>query len=75
MNVDIYTSKTCGYCVAAKQLLKSKGIDYREIDLTHDQDLRVKISNLTGHRTVPQIFIDKNFIGGFTELNQHLARH
>jgi glutaredoxin 3 len=73
MDVDIYTSKNCHYCHSAKQLLASKGLGFREIDLSNDQNLRLKISQQTGHRTVPQIFIDKNFIGGFNELSKHLS--
>lgn len=75
MNVDIYTLKTCSYCIAAKQLLKSKGISFKEVDMTYDDSLRMKITKETGHRTVPQIFIDKAFVGGFAELNRHLNAH
>ena len=73
MKVDIYTSKTCTYCLAAKQLMTSKGLSFREVELSNDQSLRLKISKQTGHRTVPQIFINNTFIGGFNELSKHLT--
>jgi len=75
MEVALYTSNTCGYCHAAKRLLQERGIAYREIDLTHDRDLRMQLMQQTGHRTVPQVFINDAFIGGFTELSLHLSKH
>ncbi len=65
----IYTTSFCSYCQAAKRLLEQKGLNYREIDLTQDQELRQKISKENGgYRTVPMIFMEGKFVGGFTEL-------
>jgi glutaredoxin 3 len=73
-NVRIYTTTNCGYCVAAKRLCQQKGIPFEEIDLTHNYDLRQKLSEENGfYRTVPMIFIGDQFIGGFTELD-HLRK-
>jgi glutaredoxin 3 len=54
--------------VSAKSLLKSKNIPFQEIDVTRDQALRQEIIRRSGRRTVPQIFIGDEPIGGFTEL-------
>jgi glutaredoxin 3 len=66
--VTVYTTNVCGFCVAAKTLLKSKDIPFQEIDVTNDQALRQDIVKRSGQRTVPQIFIGDESIGGFTEL-------
>lgn len=68
-DVTIYTAAFCGYCVAAKRLLNNKGITYDEIDVTYDEDLRSEmVKRAEGRRTVPQIFVRENPIGGYTDL-------
>ncbi len=67
--VEIYTSKTCPYCIKAKQLLESKGIKYQEYHA--DEKLEVaqeSVRRSGGKVTVPQIFIDNNHVGGCDEL-------
>lgn len=67
--ITVYTTPICAYCQAAKRLLTQRGLAYKEVDLAKDPDLRVKLSNENGgYRTVPMIFVGKEFIGGFTEL-------
>ena len=66
--VEIYTTSMCPYCVAAKRLLKARGIAYAETDVGNDPDLRAEIIERTGRRTVPQIFIGGKAIGGYDEL-------
>lgn len=66
--VTIYTTYACPYCVRAKQLLQHKGVDYQEIDVSHDADERMALVQRTGRRTVPQIFINEQSIGGCDEL-------
>jgi len=66
--VTVYTTDYCGYCVSAKTLLKSKNIPFEEIDVSKDQVLRQEIARRSGRRTVPQIFIGDESIGGFMEL-------
>jgi glutaredoxin 3 len=66
--VQIYTTAWCGYCVRAKALLDSRGIAYDEIRLDEDVHFRQKLLDLTGGWTVPQILVDGNPIGGYTEL-------
>ena len=66
--VRIYSTRWCGYCVRAKSLLESRGIEYEEISLDDDPAFRQKLFDLTGGWTVPQILIDGEPIGGYTEL-------
>jgi glutaredoxin 3 len=68
-SVVIYTKDWCSYCRAAKQLLSQLGYTYLDIDVTHDvtlyQEMRGKAE---GRSTVPQIFVDGEGIGGYTDL-------
>jgi glutaredoxin 3 len=66
--VRLYSTRWCGYCVRAKGLLESRGIDYEEVMLDDDPAFRQKLFDLTGGWTVPQILIDGRPIGGYTEL-------
>ncbi|PIE89752.1 MAG: glutaredoxin 3 [Acidobacteria bacterium] len=68
MNVKIYTTKICPYCIRAKMLLKKKNITFEEVNVGNDPQMRMKLVEMTGMRTVPQIFFDNRSIGGFTEL-------
>jgi len=67
--VKIYTTPICGYCVMAKRLLEKRGVAYEEINAAGQTDLRDWLIEQTGQRTVPQIFIHDQPIGGFMELN------
>jgi glutaredoxin 3 len=68
--VEIYTTQVCPFCVRAKALLKRKGVEFEEIDVTDDAALRERMVELAGgRRTVPEIFINGKIIGGFDELN------
>lgn len=66
--VVVYTTGYCPYCVRAKSLLKHKGVAFEEIDVGNDDALREKMIEDSGRRTVPQIFINGEPIGGFDEL-------
>jgi glutaredoxin 3 len=66
--VKIYTSQWCGFCTAAKQLLKTRNISFEEIDVTGDDEKRTWLRQRTGRRTVPQIFIGEQPIGGYEDL-------
>ena len=68
MNIEIYTTRTCAYCVRARSLLKNIGLGFTETDISTDADKAIEIAERSGQRTVPQIFIDGRSIGGFTEL-------
>lgn len=67
--VEIYTTPTCGYCQAAKRLLGRKGVTFREIDVSKDPSLRAAMTaRAGGRRTVPQIFIGGDHVGGCDDL-------
>lgn len=67
--IEIYTTPYCPYCVRAKALLKEKGVDYTETDVSSDGGLREAMTERAGgRRTVPQIFIDDRHIGGCDDL-------
>jgi len=66
--VRLYTTPYCGYCMSAKQLLRRQKIAFEDHDLSLDYDLRERLSRETGWRTVPMIFVEDRFVGGYTEL-------
>jgi glutaredoxin 3 len=66
--VIIYTTRVCSYCVAAKRLLAARSVPYQEIDVSSDDAKRAWLVETTGRRTVPQIFIGGEPIGGYDEL-------
>lgn len=69
-DIIIYSTQMCPYCVRAKKLLDAKGQSYKEIDVSSDAELKDKmIEKAGGQRTVPQIFINDQHIGGFDDLN------
>ena len=69
--VEIYTWMTCGYCVRAKRLLKDKNITFIEYAIDGDDQARQQMmQRAAGRRTLPQIFINGQGIGGFLELQQ-----
>ena len=66
--IEVYTTAWCGYCDRAKALLRERGLAYEEIRVDQDPAFRAKLLDLTGRWTVPQIVVDGEPIGGFTEL-------
>ena len=69
-DIEIYSTRVCPYCVRAKKLLERKGASFREIDVSDDEALRdAMIVRAGGRRTVPQIFINNQHIGGFDDLH------
>lgn len=68
--IEVYSTNFCPYCVRAKNLLEDLGLEYTEINLEGKADELKALKERTGQRTVPQIFIDGEFIGGFSELSQ-----
>ncbi|MTH33383.1 glutaredoxin 3 [Paracoccus limosus] len=68
--VEIYTTPTCPYCMAAKALLRKKGVAYEETDVSRDPDLRMAMTQRAGgRRSVPQIFIDGQSVGGSDDIH------
>lgn len=67
--VLIYTTSTCGFCHAAKRLLKEKDVNFQEVDVTADPTRRAEMTQkANGGRTVPQIFIGDTHVGGCDDL-------
>ena len=67
--IEIYTTRYCPYCIAAKRLLSQKGVKFTEIDVSADQEERSRMAaRANGRTTVPQIFIDSIHVGGCDEL-------
>jgi glutaredoxin 3 len=68
-DVTIYTTMMCPFCYRAKDLLKSKGVAFKEIDVGMDPDLRDQMTKrANGGYTVPQIFVGETHVGGCDEL-------
>lgn len=66
--VTVYTTDYCPYCRQAERFLHDKGVPFKQVDVTHDDAMRVKLVELTGQRTVPQIFIGEESIGGYSDM-------
>ena len=68
-NVIVYMGPMCGYCDAAKRLLNKKNIPYKEINVALEEDkMEEMIKKSNGKRTIPQIFIENYYVGGYDEL-------
>lgn len=68
--VEIYTTPTCPYCIAAKALLRKKGAQFTEVDVSRDPALRTAMTvRAAGARSVPQIFIGGTHVGGCDDLH------
>ena len=69
--VRIYTTPICPYCVRAKSLLAKKGVEVEEIDIYMSNEARQEMqANTGGARTVPQIFIGENHVGGSDDIHE-----
>ena len=68
-SVKMYTTAVCPYCIRAKQVLKARGVEtIEEIRVDDNPDERMKMMQITGRRTVPQIFIGETHVGGCDDL-------
>jgi glutaredoxin 3 len=66
--IVMYSTTPCPYCVSAKRLLQTRGLEFVEINLVNQPEEMVALKDRTGWRTVPQIFINGQLIGGYTDL-------
>ncbi len=66
--VTVYTTDPCAFCARAKGILKSRGVEFEEINLAKDPDGRVELAQRTGMMTFPQVIIGDQLVGGFNEL-------
>ena len=67
--IEMYTTPFCGYCARAKSLLEKKGAAYEEVDVMMDEKKRAEMRERAKRSTVPQIFINGQYIGGSDELS------
>ena len=66
--ITLYTSATCGYCMAAKNFLKSRGLTWNEVRIDLDPAERERMVARARRTTVPQIFIGQTHVGGYDDL-------
>ena len=66
--ITLYTSAMCGYCVAAKNFLKSKGLQWKEVRIDTDPMQRERMVALARRTSVPQIFIGQTHVGGYDDM-------
>ena len=69
----VWSKDQCPYCDQAKNLLKMKGIEFEERNVSHDWTREQLLEAVPNARTVPQIFLGEELVGGFNELRQRLA--
>jgi glutaredoxin 3 len=67
-DVTVYTTEPCSYCARVKGLLKSRGVEFAEVNLSKDPGGRVELAQRTGMMTFPQVIVDGRLLGGFTEV-------
>lgn len=67
--IVVYSRAACPFCVAARNMLKSKNVTWTEVSLDAEPDKRAEMIERTGRRTVPQIFIGDFHVGGFDDLD------
>jgi len=72
MKAIVWSKHQCPYCTQAKQLLESKGIEYEERNINENFTREQLLEAVPTARTLPQIFLDDTYVGGFTELRKHL---
>lgn len=73
MKAIVWSKNQCPYCVQAKALLESRGIEYEERNINEGWDREDLLAAVPGARSVPQIFLDDELVGGFTELRTRLT--
>ncbi len=66
--LTLYSTDACSFCVRAKRLLDARGLEYEDINLARDPDGRSALASLTGMMSFPQILVDDELVGGYTEL-------
>jgi glutaredoxin len=72
MKAVVWSKDSCPFCVQAKALLESRGIEFEERNVSKDWTREQLLQAVPDARTLPQIFLDDKLVGGFTELRKHL---
>lgn len=73
MKAIVWSKNNCPYCDQAKNLLKMKGIEYEERNINNGYDREDLMAVVPGARTLPQVFLDDELVGGFNELRKRLG--
>jgi glutaredoxin 3 len=68
MDITVYTTEPCPYCVKVKRLLGARGAEFTEINLSKDPEGRAELVRRTGMMSFPQVIVGGTLIGGFTEV-------
>lgn len=68
VEITLYTSAVCGYCVAAKNFLKSRGLEWREVRIDQDPVERQRMVERARRTSVPQIFVGQTHVGGYDDM-------
>lgn len=71
--ITVYTTEPCAYCARVKGLLKSRGLDFAEVNLSKDPEGRVELAAKTGMMTFPQVIVEDQLVGGFDETRAAVA--
>jgi glutaredoxin 3 len=66
--VTVYTTEPCSFCAKVKGLLRARGVEFAEINLSKDPDGRAQLARSTGMMSFPQVLVDGQLVGGFTEV-------
>lgn len=66
--VTVYTTEPCAFCARVKGLLKSKGVEFQEINLSKDPEGRIELARNTGMMTFPQVLVGERLVGGYSEV-------
>ena len=72
MQAVVWSKDSCPFCLQAKALLESNGIEFEERNVSKDWTREQLLAAVPNARTLPQIFLDDKLVGGFTELRRHL---
>jgi glutaredoxin 3 len=65
--IVVYTTEPCSFCARAKGLLKSRGLEFSEVNLSKDPEGRMELVRRTGMMSFPQVLVDGQLLGGYTE--------
>ncbi|MGH2855808.1 MAG: glutaredoxin family protein [Solirubrobacteraceae bacterium] len=66
--ITVYTTEPCGYCARVKGLLRSRGLEYSEVNLSKDPEGRMELASKTGMMSFPQVLVGDRLVGGFDEV-------
>lgn len=66
--ITVYSTDPCSFCARVKGMLKARGVEYSEVNLSKNPQGRVELANRTGMMTFPQVLIDGELLGGFAEV-------